>query len=212
MKRVIHREDIDREHAAGRRAVSAPTGQCIVTPEAWSRARELGLTIDTASSSTTTATTATMTTTSTPKKAPLPPPPTDPGAAERQVDRSGIVVVRGDSVRLGRFTAAGPGKNIGLTDLVTAKDGAPMTAGLMSWHAEDSFSWSLDYDEVDYVVDGELHVVIDGRTLKAGVGDVVYLPKGSTIVFGTPSRVKVFYVTYPADWAAAANAPARPQR
>ena len=33
------------------------------------------------------------------------------------------------------------------------------------------------------------------------VGDVVSIPKGSKIVFATPSRVKVFYVTFPASWA-----------
>lgn len=208
MKRVIHREAVDREHAAGRRTIIAPAGQCVVTPEAWTRARELGVTIDTTTSASSASSPSSRSTT----KAPPLVPPTDPGSAERHVDRSGVVAVRGDSVRLGRFTGAGPGKHIGLTDLITAKDGAPMTAGLMSWRKEDSFAWSLDYDEVDYVVEGELHVVIDGRTVKAGVGDVVYIPKGSRIVFGTPSRVKVFYVTYPADWAAAANAPARPQR
>lgn len=203
MKRVIHSETIDREHAAGRRTIAAPVGSCVVTPAAWSRARELGVTIDTAAANTTTTATTT--------KAPALPPVTDPGSAQRSVDRSGIVVVRGDSVRLGRFTGAGPGKQVGLTDLITAKDGAPMTAGMMSWRHEDSFAWSLDYDEIDYVLEGELHVVVDGRTVQAGVGDVVYLPKGSRIVFGTPSRVKVFYVTYPADWAAVANAPPRPQ-
>ena len=62
------------------------------------------------------------------------------------------------------------------------------------------------------LVEGELHVVIDGRTVQARVGDVVYIPKGSRIAFGTPSRVKVFYVTYPADWASVASAPARPQK
>jgi ethanolamine utilization protein EutQ len=88
--------------------------------------------------------------------------------------------------------------------------GSPMAAGVMSWGRDDSFPWKLDYDEIDYVLEGELHVTIDGRVLVAKVGDVVSIPKGSRIVFGTPSRVKVFYVTYPADWAAAA--PARPQK
>jgi ethanolamine utilization protein EutQ len=51
------------------------------------------------------------------------------------------------------------------------------------------------------VLEGVLHVIIDGRTLEGRPGDVLYIPKGSRIVFGTPSSVRIFYVTYPADWA-----------
>jgi ethanolamine utilization protein EutQ len=57
-----------------------------------------------------------------------------------------------------------------------------------------------------------LQITIDGRMLEGRAGDVFYIPKGSKIRFGTPWRTRVFYVTYPADWAAAANAPARPQK
>jgi ethanolamine utilization protein EutQ len=31
-------------------------------------------------------------------------------------------------------------------------------------------------------------------------GDIIYIPKGSDIFFGSPSYAKVFYVTFPADW------------
>ena len=31
-------------------------------------------------------------------------------------------------------------------------------------------------------------------------GDVLYIPKGSAIEFGTTSKVRFFYVTYPANW------------
>ncbi|MBL8953493.1 MAG: hypothetical protein JNK82_22145, partial [Myxococcaceae bacterium] len=30
----------------------------------------------------------------------------------------------------------------------------------------------------------------------------LYIPKGSRVLFGTPNRVRVFYVTYPAEWQA----------
>ena len=137
-------------------------------------------------------------------------PPEDKGSSERVLDPSGLLVVRGKSVRLGRFTGAGPEKKIGLHDLVTGRDGAPMTAGMMSWAREDSFPWKLDYDEIDLVLEGVLQITIEGRTLEGGPGDVFYIPKGSSIRFGTPSRTRVFYVTYPADWSA--PAPARPQK
>lgn len=188
MKRVITAQTVTSEHEAGRRRISAPRGEAIVTPEAWSRARELGVILDQTGAGAGEA----------------------PGGCERVVDPSGLVVVRGQTVRLGRFEAAGPGRNVGLADLITGGDGSPMTAGIMSWGREDSFAWTLDYDEVDLVLEGVLQLTIDGRTLEGKTGDVFYVPKGSRIVFGTPRHVRVFYVTYPANWAGAA--PARPQK
>ena len=109
--------------------------------------------------------------------------------------------MRGSSVRLGRFAAAGPGREVRLADVVTGKDASPMTAGFMSWGRADSFPWKLDYDEIDYVLEGVLHIRLGERVVEGRAGDVLYIPKGSEIVFATPSRVRVFYVTYPADWA-----------
>jgi ethanolamine utilization protein EutQ (cupin superfamily) len=187
MKRVITAQTVAAEFEAGHLRIAAPRAEAVITPAAWTKGRELGVTFDQGSAA-------------------------DQGSCERVVDKSGLVVVRGRTVRLGKFDGAGPGRNVGLTDLVTGKDGSPMTAGIMSWGREDSFPWKLDYDEVDLVLEGVLQITIDGRALQGRPGDVFYIPKGSSIVFGTPSRVRVFYVTYPADWAAAASAPPRPQR
>ena len=122
-----------------------------------------------------------------------------------------FALLAGLSVQLGNFTGAGPGKHIGLLDLVTGADGSPMTAGIMSFGAADSFAWSLGYDEIDLVLEGVLQIQIDGRIIEGRAGDVLYIPKGSKIVFATPHRTKVFYVTHPADWSNAGNAP-RPQK
>lgn len=189
MSRILTADRVLAEFKAGRRQIEAPRGAVVVTPDAWTKATELGVTIVQAEA----------------ERAPEPPKyekkrPVDKGSAERVVDPSGLVVVRGRSVRLGEFTGAGPDKHIGLTDVVTGQDRSPMTAGFMSWSREDSFAWSLDYDEIDLVLEGVLQITIAGRTLEGRSGDVFYIPKGSRIVFGTPSRTKVFYVTYPAEW------------
>lgn len=200
VRRLITAETIDAEFAAGRRELHAPRGVAIVTPAAWSRAQQLGVTIELNGSA------------SSPSPSPGPPPQTRtpaPPEAERgrTVDPSGAVLVRGDAVRLARFPGAGPDKAVLLKDVVTGKDLSPMTAGFMAWSAADSFPWELTYDEIDYVLEGVLQITIGGRVLEGRPGDVLYIPKGSKIVFGTPSRVRIFYVTYPADWAAPALAP-----
>ncbi|MFZ5442503.1 MAG: cupin domain-containing protein [Myxococcota bacterium] len=182
MKRLLTRELVTKAHQAGARHLSAPRDEVIVTPDAFSAAHELGVTIDQS---------------------------TGPQHGTRVSDPSGITVVRGDSVELAPFPAAGAGRDVRLADFITARDGAQLAAGVMSWARDDSFPWKLDYDEIDLVLEGELHITVDGRVLTAKAGDVVSIPRGSSIVFGTPSRVKVFYVTWPANWA---SAPARPRK
>ena len=196
MKRLITGEFVAAEFAAGRRKISAPRALTVITPEAWTQAHELGVTFEQEPA---------LIAATKPAVA-----GTEPANCERIVDPSGLVLVRGDTVKLERFPGAGPDKNVGLADVISGRDGSPMTAGIMGWGREDSFPWTLEYDEVDLVLEGVLQITIDGRMLEGRAGDVFYIPKGSKILFGTPWRTRVFYVTYPADWAAASTAIVRP--
>ncbi len=112
--------------------------------------------------------------------------------------KGGVKVIDGSSVKFGRFDGAHP-HCVGLTDLVTEQDGSSMAAGFMQWD-NAFFPWTLNYDEVDMVLEGELHVRHEGETLIAKAGDVMFIPKGSSIEFGTPSTVKFLYVAWPANW------------
>ncbi|ALR77609.1 ethanolamine utilization acetate kinase EutQ [[Enterobacter] lignolyticus] len=112
--------------------------------------------------------------------------------------KGGVKVIDGSSVRFGRFDGAEP-HCVGLTDLITGQDGSSMAAGFMQWD-NAFFPWTLNYDEIDMVLDGELHVRHEGETLIAKAGDVMFIPKGSSIEFGTPSTVRFLYVAWPANW------------
>jgi ethanolamine utilization protein EutQ len=92
-----------------------------------------------------------------------------------------------------------PEMDVRLRDVVTAKQGLPMAAGMMSLR-QGSFPWTLDYDEVEYVIEGELQITTADQNLVGRPGDVIAIPKGSSIIFGTPSWARFLYVTYPADW------------
>ncbi|GAC22275.1 ethanolamine utilization acetate kinase EutQ [Paraglaciecola arctica] len=117
---------------------------------------------------------------------------------ERDVAESGVVLVRGNSVQFGEFDGA-PGKSIGITDVIGTGDNSPIAAGFMQWE-KSSFPWTLTYDEIDVVLEGELHIRCDGKTYIGKPGDVFYIPKDTAIEFATPSKVRFVYVTYPADW------------
>jgi ethanolamine utilization protein EutQ len=92
-----------------------------------------------------------------------------------------------------------PEMDVRLLDVVGAQEGLPMAAGVMSLR-QGSFPWTLDYDEVEYVIEGELHITTADQDVVGHPGDVIAVPKGSSITFGTPSSTRFLYVTYPADW------------
>jgi ethanolamine utilization protein EutQ len=116
-----------------------------------------------------------------------------------------LKVVRGAGVRLEPFGQglATTGTNVRLKDGVTASDGSPMAAGYMELDRGE-FPWTLTYDEVDVVLEGELVITRQdaGRDdqVRGGPGDVIFIPKGSSITFGTPGHVRFVYVAFPANW------------
>lgn len=112
--------------------------------------------------------------------------------------KGGIKVVDGASVNFGRFEGATE-HQVGLSDLITAGDGSSMAAGFMRWE-KGFFPWTLNYDEIDMVLEGELHIRHQGETLIGKAGDVVFIPKGASIEFGTPDHVRFLYVAWPANW------------
>ncbi|MCU0266762.1 MAG: cupin domain-containing protein, partial [Actinomycetia bacterium] len=94
-----------------------------------------------------------------------------------------------------------PAMDVRVRDVLGSAQGLPLAAGVMSLR-EGSFPWTLDYDEVEYVLEGELHITLGGQQVVGRPGDVIGVPRGSSITFGTPSWAKFLYVTYPADWSA----------
>jgi ethanolamine utilization protein EutQ len=79
-----------------------------------------------------------------------------------------------------------------------------MAAGYMALDATQPgggvFAWTLTYDEVDIVLEGELVITRAGEQVSGRAGDVIFIPKGSSITFGTPSYTRFVYVAYPANW------------
>ena len=120
-------------------------------------------------------------------------------AFEARTGAGGIKLVKGGSVRFGRLEGVPGEYQIGITDVVGAEDGSSMGAGFMQWE-NAFFPWTLNYDEVDLVLEGELHIRQNGETLVGKPGDLLFIPKGSAIEFGTPSRVRFLYVAWPANW------------
>ena len=112
-----------------------------------------------------------------------------------------LKMVFGGGVIMDPFGAglATPGANVRLKDVITSSDGSSMAAGYMALD-KGEFIWTLTYDEVDIVLEGELVITRGNVAVHANPGDVIFIPKGSSITFGTPEKVRFIYVAFPANW------------
>ncbi|HSL30943.1 MAG TPA: cupin domain-containing protein [Anaerolineales bacterium] len=92
-----------------------------------------------------------------------------------------------------------PGTNVWLKDVVVTQDRSPMGAGYMSLD-KGEMEWTLTYDEIDIVLEGELVITRGSEQVRGKTGDVIFIPKGSSITFGTPSWARFVYVVFPVNW------------
>lgn len=84
-------------------------------------------------------------------------------------------------------------------DLISLEESPRLGFGLMTME-DSTFSWHLDYDEVDFVIDGQLDIIVGDEVMSAGPGQALFIPKGSDIQFSVKGKARFVYITYPADW------------
>lgn len=121
---------------------------------------------------------------------------TEKGETWKQKDPSGVLLVHTDQVTCEPFQGR---QDVRVRDVTTLEESPRVAAGVME--VENArFPWTLNYDEFDLVLSGTLEIQVDGRTVVGHPGDLVYIPKGSSIAFTSPDKARYVYVTYPADW------------
>jgi ethanolamine utilization protein EutQ (cupin superfamily) len=60
--------------------------------------------------------------------------------------------------------------------------------------------WTLKYDEVLYVEDGELEVVSEGESVKAHAGEAILIAEGEKVTYRGKAGTVGFFVLWPFDW------------
>ena len=98
-----------------------------------------------------------------------------------------------------RMDTGNPRDRVWTRDLLTLEESPRLGCGLMVME-RTTFPWTLNYDELDYVISGRLDILIDGQTVSAGPGEVIYIPKGSSIQFSVKDKARFLYFVYPANW------------
>lgn len=123
--------------------------------------------------------------------------PAKPYVADQ--DPSGLKIIRGNSVKYDYFDTGDSSVQAHYQEIIS-KDESSMSAGFLTID-HSKFDWELCYEEIDYVIEGTLCVTINGKKYTAHAGDVLFVPSGSKVVWESPDKAKLFYVTYPANWA-----------
>lgn len=100
-----------------------------------------------------------------------------------------------------RMDTGNPAHKVYTHDVFPLKESPRLGCGVMEMEGT-TFDWTLNYDEIDYVIEGKLTVYNrEGGSVTAGPGEIILIPKGSSIQFSVPEKARFLYITYPADWA-----------
>ncbi|MBS3969209.1 MAG: cupin domain-containing protein [Clostridia bacterium] len=118
----------------------------------------------------------------------------------KEADPSGLRLVKGNSVVLENFNTGDPSHNVKIKEILSIKESPNMATGFMSME-NTTFDWHLTYDEIDYIVEGTLEFIVNGKKYTGTAGDVFFIPADTKVTFSAPDKVKFFFVTYPANWA-----------
>lgn len=98
-----------------------------------------------------------------------------------------------------RMNTGNPGDKVYTRDLFTLEQSPRLGVGIMEM-SDTTFPWTLNYDEMDYVVEGRLDILCNGQKVSAGPGELIHIPKGSEIHFSVTGHARFLYFVYPANW------------
>ncbi len=123
-------------------------------------------------------------------------------SSKRHVDPSGVMSISLPLFSVSeenRLETGNPNHKVYTKDLVSLTESPRLGCGLMVME-DTTFNWTLGYDEIDYIIEGTLTIIIDGRHITANAGELILIPRGSSIQFSVEGKARFIYVTYPADW------------
>lgn len=120
---------------------------------------------------------------------------------DRKTISGGITLIKTKTVKPEPFEVKGQKiDNVYVRDVLTIEESPRLGLAVMEMDSTE-FPWTLRYDEVDYIVDGVLEIEINGETVTGKAGDMIYIPKDSSIIFRAKNKARFICIMYPANWA-----------
>lgn len=123
------------------------------------------------------------------------------GARKEEAD--GVIAVPVPQIKVSEEDRMDTGKSgdiVYTKDLFDLQESPRLGCGIMEMD-HTTFDWTLNYDEIDYVIEGTLSIIKNGKKVTAGPGEIILIPHGSSIQFQVEEHARFLYITYPADWA-----------
>jgi ethanolamine utilization protein EutQ len=77
---------------------------------------------------------------------------------------------------------------------------SPTLGGGMVKMERCRFPWTVRYDEILYVTEGELIIESNGETIIGKEGDSFFIEEGTAIVYEAVSKGTFLFSLYPANW------------
>lgn len=83
-------------------------------------------------------------------------------------------------------------------NLVDQRHGGPITIGYGRYEPNQVLKTDIAVDDVMVVLEGSVSVEANGQTLTAGSGEIIYMPKGNSVIIRSHAEgALTAYVTYP---------------
>lgn len=95
------------------------------------------------------------------------------------------------------------GEQAQISEVCGVDDGSKLGAGFVRM-TNASIPWTIKYDEVILVLDGDLTIRTETDVLTARAQECIWLPAGTALTYETESAL-LFYAIQPADWATDAD-------
>jgi len=111
-----------------------------------------------------------------------------PGQLIKEIGENGLIQVKGGSVILEILE-----DDIKAKEILDLNDSPKMTAGIMELK-DKPLHWVTKSDEIKYVLEGVLELIINGQKYTGKQGDIFYIPADTKVIFSSPRQTKFFYV------------------
>ncbi|MCP4332176.1 MAG: ethanolamine utilization protein EutQ [Gammaproteobacteria bacterium] len=85
-----------------------------------------------------------------------------------------------------------------LVEICGSDNGSEMAAGWCRFR-KARIPWTIQYDEVLTVFEGNLKLHANGEIYDLGVKDSIWLPTGTELIYEAESAL-VYYAAHPANW------------
>ena len=75
-----------------------------------------------------------------------------------------------------------------------------MGAGIDIFEEGCSYEWTVIYDELMFVLEGNFRLVVGDERFECEPGDILWIPNGTPSKYEADGHTVCFYVLYPVDW------------